>query len=43
MDDPPLSQREEPLVETVDEEEDVAPQARLPKVPQGTTDAHETP
>ena len=31
------------MVETVEEEEDVAPQARLPKVPQGTTDAHETP
>ena len=31
------------MVETVDEEEDVAPQAHLPKVPQGTTNTDETP
>ena len=42
MDDTPLSHREEPMVETIDEEEDVAPQARLPKMPHGAPNPDET-
>ena len=43
MDDTPLSQRKEPMVETIDKEEDIAPQARLPKTPHGAPNPDETP
>ena len=43
MDNTPLSQCEEPMVETIYEEEDVAPQARLPKMSHGEPNPDKTP